>query len=60
MKNLHHLAIGVGSFRAAEYLTSCQANYRGIIVCIVGFPRHLVFLNVTFNGGSARRLSLFI
>ena len=60
MKNLHHLAIGVGSFRAVKFLTFCQANYRGIIVYIVGFPMDLVFLNVTFNGGSTRRFSLFI
>ena len=49
MKNLHHLAIGVGSFRAAMYLIFYQANYRGIIVCIVGFPRHLVFFKWYFQ-----------
>ena len=27
MKNLHHLAVGVGSFRAAKFLTFYQANY---------------------------------
>ena len=61
MKNLHNLAIGVGSFRAAKFFTSYQANYREIIFCIVGCQRHLVFLKCYFQWWfSTLRFSLFI
>ena len=49
MKNLHHLAIGVGSFRAVKFLSFCQAHYRGKIVFIVGFPMDLVFFKCYFQ-----------